>query len=287
MVRPAARRELVEWFKERYDFSERRSCSLASIQRSSLRYRALPDGNGELRARLRGLAEQRRRFGYRRLHVLLRREGWQVNHKRVQRLYGLERLSLRGRHRKRLRSSVRLVLAKATRPHQHWTMDFVHDRTVDGRRVRVLTIIDQFTRYALPLAARRSFPGFAVATWLEQLSQEHGVPELISIDNGAEFTSRVFDSWAHRRGVKLHFISPGQPVQNAFIESFNGRLRDECLNEHAFVSLAEVQQVIDRWREDYNQFRPHSALGNKTPSEMMRDFGIHNPRLITTLQVVQ
>lgn len=267
--------------------SERRACSLASIQRSSLRYQPLADRNVELRARLKVLAEQRRRFGYRRLHVLLTREGWKVNHKRVQRLYGLERLSLRGRHRKRLKSSVRLVLAKATRPNQHWTMDFVHDRTIDGRRVRVLTIIDQFTRYALPLAVRRSFPGFAVAAWLEQLSQEHGVPELISIDNGTEFTSRVFDAWAHRRGVKLPFIAPGQPVQNAYIESFNGRLRDECLNENAFASLEEAQGVIERWRDDYNRVRPHSALGNRTPSELMREFNSNNPELITTQQVVQ
>jgi putative transposase len=267
--------------------SERRACALASIQRSSLRYQALPDRNVELRVKLKALAEQRRRFGYRRLHVMLTREGWKVNHKRVQRLYGLERLSLRGRHRKRLKSSVRLLLSKATRPHQHWTMDFVHDRTVDGRRLRVLTIIDQFTRFAMPLAVRRSFPGFAVAAWLEQLSQEHGVPAVISIDNGTEFTSRVFDAWAHRRGVKLHFISPGQPVQNAFIESFNGKLRDECLNEHAFATLGEAQQLIDQWRDDYNRVRPHSSLGNRTPSEMMAEFTINNPGLITTQQVVQ
>jgi putative transposase len=287
MVRPAARRQLAGWFQEGFAMSERRACALASIGRSSCRYQPQPDRNGELRARLKQLAEQRRRFGYRRLHVMLRREGWTANHKRVQRLYGLERLSLRGRHRKRLKSAVRLVLAKADRPNQHWTMDFVHDRTVDGRRLRVLTIIDQFTRYALPLAVRRSFPGFAVAAWLEQLSQEHGVPEVISIDNGTEFTSRIFDAWAHRRGVRLHFISPGRPVQNAFIESFNGKLRDECLNENAFASLDEAQQLIGRWREDYNGFRPHSALGNRTPSEMMRDFCINNPRPTTTQRLVQ
>jgi putative transposase len=287
MVRPASRRELARWFEERYQMSERRACALASLQRSSLRYQPLPDRNDELKARLKALAEQRRRFGYRRLHVLLRREGWKVNHKRVQRLYGLERLSLRGRHRKRLKSAVRLLLARAERPHHHWTMDFVHDRTLDGRRLRVLTIIDQFSRYALPLAVRRSFPGYAVAQWLEQLSEEYGVPEVISIDNGTEFTSRVFDAWAHRRGVKLHFISPGQPVQNAFIESFNGRLRDECLNEHAFASLTEAQELIGSWREDYNRYRPHSALGNRTPSEIMNEFNTNNPRPITTQHVVQ
>lgn len=267
--------------------SERKSCRLASLARSSLRYQARPDGNAVLRGRLKQLAEQRRRFGYRRLHVLLRREGWAVNHKRVQRLYGEEHLSLRGRHRKRLRSSVRLVLAQAVRPHQHWSMDFVHDRTLDGRRLRVLTIIDQFSRYALPLAVRRSFPGFAVVQWLEQLVAEYGLPEVISIDNGTEFTSRVFDAWAHRRGVRLHFIAPGRPVQNAFIESFNGRLRDECLNEHAFDSLTEAQAVIDAWREDYNLYRPHSSLGRRPPDEFLKEFKDKNPEPITTRPLVQ
>lgn len=267
--------------------SERRACDLASLWRSSFRYRAQPDGNAGLRARLKELAEQRRRFGYRRLHVLLRREGWTVNHKRVQRLYGEERLSLRGRHRKRLRSSVRLLLSQAVRPHQHWSMDFVHDRTLDGRRFRVLTIIDQFSRLALPMAVRRSFPGFAVVQWLEQLVSEFAVPQVISIDNGTEFTSRSFDAWAHRRGVKLHFIAPGCPVQNAFIESFNGRLRDECLNEHAFATLTEAQTLIAAWREDYNRFRPHGALGKRPPEEFLKEFNDNNPGSITTLPVVQ
>jgi putative transposase len=267
--------------------SERRACRLASLGRSSLRYQAQPDRNGVLRTRLKELAEQRRRFGYRRLHVLLKREGWAVNHKRVQRLYREESLSLRGRHRKRIRSAVRLVLATPQRPHQHWAMDFVHDRTLDGRRLRVLTIIDQFSRFAPPLAVRRSFPGFAVVQWLEQIALDHGLPEVISIDNGTEFTSRAFDAWAHRHSIKLHFIAPGKPVQNAYIESFNGRLRDECLNEHAFVSLAEAQIAIERWREDYNRFRPHSSLGNRTPIELIREFTISNPKPITTLPVVQ
>jgi putative transposase len=267
--------------------SERRGCGLASLARSSLRYRAQPDRNLTLRTRLKELAEERRRFGYRRLHVLLKREGWTVNHKRVQRLYREESLSLRGRHRKRMRSRARVVLAIPERPHQHWAMDFVHDRTLDGRRLRVLTIIDQFSRFALPLAVRRSFPGFAVVHWLEQLAADHGLPQVISIDNGTEFTSRVFDAWAHRHGIKLHFIAPGRPVQNAYIESFNGKLRDECLNEHAFVSLEEAQTAIEQWRDDYNRFRPHSSLGDRTPSELLQEFSVNNPGPITTPQVVQ
>jgi len=267
--------------------SERHACRLASIGRSSLRYEAHGDQDLPLRARLKELAELRRRFGYRRLHVLLRREGWRVNHKRVQRLYGEERLSLRGRHRKRLRSAVRVLLARAEKPHQHWSMDFVHDRTLDGRRLRVLTIVDQFSRFALPLAVRRSFPGFAVEHWLEQLAASHRLPQVISIDNGSEFTSRCFDAWAHRRRVKVHFIAPGRPVQNAFIESFNGRLRDECLNEHAFASLGEAQLAIEIWREDYNRFRPHSSLGDRSPCELLEQFNNQNPGLITTQPLVQ
>ena len=175
--------------------SERRACRLASIGRATLRYAACADRNAVLRSRLRQLAEIRRRFGYRRLHVLLSREGWAVNHKRIERLYSQEQLSLRNRHRRRLRSSVRLILATSTRPNQHWAMDFVHDRTIGGRRLRVLTIIDRFSREAIKLPVRRNFPARAVIEVLERPREEQGLPQVISTDNGSEFTSRAFDAW--------------------------------------------------------------------------------------------
>lgn len=253
-----------------------------------MRYMPLADRDAALRTRLRELAEQRRRFGYRRLYWLLRREGVRVNHKRIERLYRQERLSLRGRHRKRLRCAVRVVLGVASRPNEHWSMDFVHDQTIDGRRFRALTILDHCSREAPPIAVRRSFSGRMVAQWLEQLGQTRGAwPQLISLDNGSEFVSRDFDAWAYSRGIKLHFIEPGKPVQNCFIESFNGRLRDECLNEHVFADLDEAEQVIERWRQDYNSCRPHGSLGKRTPEEFLKSFESTKQGQITTPEVVR
>jgi len=247
--------------------SERRACALAGMGRSSYRYRAHRRADGELRERLRSLAAERRRFGYRRLTVLLRREGWAVNPKRIYRLYRAEGLAVRPRKRKRWAATARAPLRRPTQADQLWTMDFTQDALTSGRKFRTLNLMDGYTREALAIEADTSLPGARVVRVLERLRPTRGVPEQIQVDNGGEFTSRVVDQWAFQQGVELHFIDPGQPVQNAYIESFNGKFRDECLNEHWFISLAEARKKIEAWRQDYNQVRPHSALGYQTPAE--------------------
>jgi putative transposase len=199
--------------------------------------------------------------------VLLRREGWAVNHKRLYRLYRAEGLAVRPRKRKRLAATARAPLRRPTQADQLWTMDFTQDALASGRKFRTLNLMDGYTREALAIEADTSLPGVRVVRVLERLRQTRGVPAQIQVDNGGEFTSRVVDQWAFQRGVKLHFIDPGPPVQNAYIESFNGKFRDECLNENWFVSVAEARQRIEAWRRDYNQVRPHSSLGYQTPEE--------------------
>ena len=246
------------------DRSERRACALAGMGGLSYRYRAHRPAEGELRARRRSLAAERRRFGYRRLTVRLRREGWAVNPKRIYRRYRAEGLAVRPRKRKRLAATARAPRRRPTQADQLWTLDFTQDALASGRKFRTLNLMDGYTREALAIEADTSLPGVRV---LERLRQTRGVPAQIQVDNGGEFTSRVVDQWAFQRGVKLHFIDPGQPGQNAYIESFNGKFRDECLNENWFVSLAEARQRIEAWRRDYNQVRPHSSLGYQTPEE--------------------
>ena len=231
------------------------------------RYHSRPAEPSGLRERLLTLAAERRRFGYRRLWVLLRREGFEVNHKRVYRLYREEGLAVRRRKRKRIASVVRVPRQAPERPNQRWSMDFVSDALANGRRIRVLTVIDDFTRESLATEVDTSLPGMRVTRVLDRLADERGLPEVITVDNGPEFAGKTLDAWAYAHGVRLHFIDPGKPVQNAFIESFNGRLRDECLNEHWFMSLPAARTIIEAWRDDYNTVRPHSALGNRTPAE--------------------
>lgn len=252
---------------EEVGLSERRACRLVGIGRSAARYEAQrkePDG---LRQRLRELASERRRYGYRRLWVLLRREGFMVNHKRVYRLYRQEGLMVRQRKPRRRCASGRVPASAPARPNQRWSMDFVADSLADGRRLRALTLVDEFSRECLAIEVDTSLPGAGVVRVLERVALARGLPEAISVDNGPEFTSKVMDEWASERGVSLCFIEPGKPVQNAFIESFNGKFRDECLNEHYFSSILEAQAIVEAWRQDYNQVRPHSALGNLTPAD--------------------
>ena len=256
-----------------YRRSERKACELAGLGRSSYRYRAQRREPTELRERLRSLAAERRRFGYRRLTVLLRREGWPVNHKRVYRMYREEGLAVRRRKRKRLKAGARTPLRMPTRLDQVWTMDFTEDALASGRKFRTLNLMDGYTREALALEVDTSLPGARVVRVLEGLWESARRPAAIQVDNGTEFTSRVVDQWAYEQGVELHFITPGQPVENAFIESFNGKFRDECLNEHWFLSLAEAREKIAAWRRDYNQVRPHSALGYQTPEEFAAQAG--------------
>jgi putative transposase len=278
----------VEWVAGRFGVSERRGCRLIGMARSSYRYEGRRRDPAGFRDRLKALAGQRRRFGYRRLHVLLRREGFTVNHKRVYRLYRQEGLSLRLRKRKKLASALRAPLPRPKRPNQRWSMDFMSDFTAEGRRLKLLTVVDDFTRYCVAIAVDTSIPGARVVQVLEQLRGEHGVPEVIVVDNGPEFTGRALDSWAYQHRVKLDFIRPARPIENAFIESFNGRFRDECLNEHWFVDLRDAREKVEAWRLDYNESRPHSSLGNLSPMEFVRQCrqGIHFRQELTP-QVVQ
>ena len=247
--------------------SERRACELVGIKRSSYRYALRRPEPAGLRGRLRKLAQERRRFGYRRLTVLLRREGWPVNHKRVYRLYGQEGLQVRRRKRKRIGAVERQPFTIPTRPNQRWSMDFVSDALADGRKFRSLNIVDDYNRECLAAEVDTSIQGARVVRVLERLRERRGLPEVVVTDNGPEFAGRALDLWAYQQSVKLRFIEPGKPVQNAFIESFNGKMRDECLNEHWFGTLVEARQTIEAWRRDYNEVRPHSSLGNRTPLE--------------------
>jgi putative transposase len=257
----------VSGARQAYGVSEKRACELMGITRWTNRYRSRRDNQAELRMRLRELAGTRVRYGYRRLTVLLRREGRAVNAKRVYRLYREEGLQVLRTKRTKRAAHVRVPLAGATRPNQRWSMDFVSDRLADGRWFRILTVVDQYTRECLCAYADRSQTGDRVVAQMQRLVKMRGAPESITTDNGSEFAGRAMEVWAYTAGVKLDFIRPGRPVQNGYIESFNGRLRDECLNGEVFFNLADARQKIEQWRDDYNSKRPHSALADRTPQE--------------------
>lgn len=251
--------------------SERRACRLAKIDRNVVHYKPkLRPEDDHIRIRLRELAEERRRFGYRRLYVLLRREGVMANRKRVYRIYREERLTVRKRKRKRIAQARDRKIEAPRRPNQLWAMDFVSDVVAGGRRIRTLTVVDAFTREALALEVDTSITGDRVSRVLDEIGEHRGFPETIQVDNGPEFRGLVLDHWAYTRKVELAFIDPGKPTQNAYIESFNGRLRDECLNQHWFASLREARRLIQSWQEDYNERRPHSSLGYMAPAEYRR-----------------
>jgi putative transposase len=258
---------------ERYGLSERRACQLVGIGRSTLRYCPRPrTGDAPLRQRLHELAAARPRFGYRRLYVMLRREGVNINHKRVERLYREEGLAVRRRKRKRVARDGRGRAAPPKRPNQQWGVDFVSDMLTWGRRIRLFTVVDVFTREALAIEVDTSLPGGRVVRVLERLAMERGVPDEIILDNGPELAGKAVDQWAYERGVRLRFIEPGKPIQNAFVESFQGRLRDECLDRHWFIGLCDARHTVEAWRQDYNRARPHSALGYRPPEEFRRAF---------------
>lgn len=270
---PAQRRAAVGWLRERYAFSERRACRLAGVGRTTVRYRGSPASDeAGLRGRLRELAAERPRFGYRRLHALLRREGIVVNHKRVQRLYAEEGLAVRRRTRKRLAREGRGTAPVPTRPGERWGLDFVSDALAGGRRIRLLCVLDLFTREALAIEADVSLPGARVAAVLERLAAARGAPAELVLDNGPELTGRALDAWAAARRVRLRFIAPGKPSQNGFVESFNGRFRDECLDQSWFTGLGDARATVEAWRRDYNGRRPHSALGYRTPDQARAGF---------------
>jgi putative transposase len=216
---------------------------------------------------MRELAEQRKRFGSPRLHILLKRENLVINHKRTERIYREEGLTLRRKRRRKGAAGARVVLPFPQRINERWSMDFITDSIVTGRKFRSLAIVDDYSRECPAIEVDTSLGGRRVVNVLERLAEIRGLPQVITIDNGPEFASRVLDAWAYRKGVKLSFIRPGKPIENAYIESFNGRFRDECLNTNWFMSLKHAREVIEEWRRDYNEVRPHSSLKGSTPKE--------------------
>lgn len=277
MVKPAARRRAAAWLQERLGLSERRACRVVSVNRSTCRYRLQGPEDEPLVARMHELAAERPRFGYRRLLVLLRREGWIVNHKRLHRLYRQEGLAVKRRRRKRVALTQRVPMMTPESINERWSMDFMSDSLATGRAFRTLTVLDEYSRECLAIEVDTSLPGLRVTRALEQIVERRGAPKEILIDNGPEFTSQALDAWAYEAGVKLSFIRPGKPVDNAFIESFNGSFRDECLNQHWFTDLEDARRKIDQWRRDYNQVRPHSSLGDLTPTEFAAAAQLQQP----------
>lgn len=267
MVTPAARREAAAHLCLSYQVSQRRACKVISADRTSIRYRSQRPDDGAIRIRLCELAAQRRRFGYRRLHILLRREGVHVNHKKLRRLYMEERLQVRRRGRRKRALGTRASMTIPQGPNRRWSLDFLSDALTDGRRFRILAVVDDFTRECLCLVADTSLSGRRVARELDAVIAERGRPQLCVSDNGTELTSMAILRWCQETGIEWHYIAPGKPTQNAFIESFNGRLRDELLNETLFVSLAHARAALAAWRLDFNTVRPHSAIGNVPPAD--------------------
>lgn len=247
--------------------SIRKSCILVGLSRASYDYRPRARDEAELRERIRELAHRRKRFGCPRIHLMLRRDGLIINHKRTERIYREEGLSLRKRKRRKTAAMERVVLPAPERPNERWSMDFVSDRLVTGRRFRALVIVDDYTRECPAIEVDTSLGGRRVVSVLERLGEIRGLPEAITVDNGPEFAGKALDEWAYRHNVKLNFIRPGKPIENAYVESLNGRLRDECLNENWFISLKHAREVIESWRMDYNGERPHTSLGGLTPLE--------------------
>lgn len=266
MVKPAAYRRAAGFVMAEFKTSARRACRILGLPRSSWAYRSRRLPATELVTKLRELAEARPKAGYRMLCDLLRRT-MRVNHKRIYRLYREEGLAVRRKRRRRRAAIQRAALLPATHPNQRWSMDFVHDRTWAGRKFRVLVVLDEFTREALALLVDTSITGARVARALDELAATRGLPQIVITDNGSEFAGRALDEWASTRGVKQHFIHPGKPVQNAYCESFNGKLRGECLDVHWFTDLADARTKIEVWRQDYNEVRPHSSLDGMSPFE--------------------
>jgi putative transposase len=262
-------RQDVAFAVERFAVRERRACELNGMDRSSYRYEPRDDRNAELRAKLIELARKKPRWGYRRLGVLLERAGEKVNSKRLFRVYQEAGLGVRRRERKRLERG-RAGMPLLTHPNEEWALDFISDALANGRGIRALTVLDAFTKESPAIEVDTSIAAQRVTRVLDAVIDERGAPNSIRIDNGPEFTSRCFIAWAEQRGIRLTYIQPGKPVQNSFIESFNGRFRDECLNANWFENLADARRKIEVWRQEYNEHRPHSALAYRTPAEFAR-----------------
>ncbi|MCP3733118.1 IS3 family transposase [Sphingomonas sp. MG17] len=266
MVAPAAKRQAVAHLQATLGMSERRACAVVGADRTSMRYRSCRADDGDLRSRLCELAQQRRRFGYRRLHILLRRDGIIVNRKKTQRLYREEGLTVRRRKGRKRAVGARAPAPMLALPNQRWSLDFVHDQLATGRRFRILNIVDDVTRECLAAVLDTSISGRRVVRELGDLIARRGAPKMIVSDNGTELTSNAVLAWSGDVGVEWHYIAPGKPTQNGFVESFNGRMRDELLNETLFFTIGQARAILARWVDDYNTERPHSSLGYATPA---------------------
>jgi putative transposase len=273
----------VDWAISEKSYTQRKACDLVGLEPKTYRYQRRRPDDTALRKRLRELASERRRFGYRRLHLLLEREGVIMNWKKLYRLYREEKLTVRKRGGRKRALGTRAPMAIPQEANQRWSLDFVSDALSDGRKFRVLCVIDDFSRECLATVVDNSLSGQRVARELDTIAMTRGYPCMIVSDNGTELTSNAILRWQQERLVEWHYIAPGKPMQNGFVESFNGRLRDECLNEHIFTSYRNAQHIIKEWRNDYNQNRPHTSLNGLTPNEFANrsnmDHNMNRPNL--------
>ena len=270
-LRPARKRTLVDEMRADWQVSIRRACAVIRFDPRTYRYKSRRPGQAALEQRIREICQTRVRFGYRRVHVLLTREGWEINAKKNYRIYKELGMQLRNKTpKRRVKAKLREDRAEAARPNDVWAMDFVHDQLATGRKIRVLTVVDTFSRFVPVLDPRFSYRGEDVVATLDWVCRRIGYPATIRVDQGSEFISRDMDLWAYQRGVTLDFSRPGKPTGNAFIEAFNGRFRAECLNSHWFMSLEDLAKKLEAWRRDYNEERPHSAIGHKVPADLMK-----------------
>ena len=276
MVAPDVKRKIVAHVCVEHCISQRRACSVLGFDRSSIRYRSRRPEDTHIREAMKQVASMRRRFGYRRIHVMLERQGIILNLKKLRRLYREEKLQVRKRGGRKRALGTRRPMLVPNAPNQRWSLDFVSDAMTDGRRFRVLCIIDDHTRECLALMVDTSISGFRVTRELNLLLKKLGKPQSIVSDNGTEFTSQAILRWCQETNVDWHYIAPGKPMQNGFVESFNGSFRDECLNENLFSTLDHARSLITLWKEDYNHNRPHSSLGNKTPKEYAMKIKLEN-----------
>jgi putative transposase len=274
MVTPDAKREAVAHVIAVHEVSQRRACDVLEVDRSSVRYRSRRPDDDELRSQIRAIATERRRFGYRRIHLMLKRQNVHVNHKKLRRLYAEEKLQVKRRGGRKRALGTRRPMVVPERPNERWSLDFVADAFTDSRRFRILAIVDDFTRECLALVPDTSLSGVRVARELDAVVARRGRPKTVVSDNGTELTSMAILKWSQDQGVDWHYIAPGKPTQNAFAESFIGRLRDECLNETLFSTLDQARLLLAVWRRDYNRCRPHSSLGNATPEEFAAKIGL-------------
>ena len=274
MVKPKAKREVVKFVKEAFGHSNRQSCFLIGLWRSTQKYKVKdPNKDVAIKSRMKELAKDNPKWGCPMIHDVLKREGLVINIKRTERIYYREeKLSLRKRPRRRKAYHTRLELPETSRPHERLAMDFVHDSLWNGRKLRTLNIVDVFTKEALKIEVDTSINGEHVVRMLDQIVEDRGLPQYITVDNGPEFRSKALDKWAYENQVILDFIRPGKPVDNCFVESFNSRFRTECLNSHYFDSISEAKIIIEEWRRKYNEFRPHSTLKGLTPKLFLEQF---------------